>query len=79
MDISSVAEGERIVIAGPSGCLRISRVGLVAFDVGLHIGLWHQPHRMAEFADCVGPVVGTPACFHSDKAWLNMTKEFQDL
>ena len=48
--------------------LGVSRIVLVALDVGLHVLRWHQPHLVAKLREFTRPVMGRRAGFHADKA-----------
>jgi len=55
--------------------LSISRVVLVALDVGLHVLRWHEPHFMAQPGQLAGPVVCCRASFHADQTWWEAGKK----
>jgi hypothetical protein len=68
---------------GPGDCLAnglcISRIILLALDVGLHIGRWDQPHGVTQCLELARPVVRRPAGFDTDQTWRKLVEERQDV
>jgi len=46
----------------------VSRIVLVALDVGLHVFCWHQPHFVTELGEFSGPIVRRGAGLQPNKA-----------
>jgi hypothetical protein len=51
-----------------ANCLRINRICLAAFDIGLHVVRRHQPYIVAELAQSAPLVMRRPAGFHANYA-----------
>src|SRR6202023_650946 len=68
---------------GPGDCLanglRVSRVILLALDVGLHIGRRDQPHGVTQFLELTRPVVRRRAGFNTDQTRRQLLEERQDM
>ena len=59
--------------------LRISGIVLVPFDIGLHVGWWHQPHGMAQRLELARPMMRRGASLDTNQAWWQLLKERQDV
>ena len=57
----------------------VGRVGLIPFDVCLHVGRRHHPNSVSKRADCLRPVMRTAAGFQPNKAWGKLAKEIHHL
>ena len=57
---------------GPGDCLAdrlwVSRVILLPFDIGLHVGRRHQPHRVPKCLELARPMVRRGTRFDTDQA-----------
>src|SRR5450759_5166480 len=58
---------------GPGDCLAdglcVSRVILLPFDIGLHVGRRHQPHGVTKCLELARPMVRRGAGFDTDQTW----------
>src|SRR3954449_591471 len=68
---------------GPGHCfadgLCVSDVILLSFDVGLHVGGRHQPHRVSQGLELTRPMMRGGAGLDADQAWRQLLKERQDV
>jgi hypothetical protein len=58
--------------------LRIGRIVLVPFDIGLHVGWWHQAHGMAKRLELARPMVRRGASLDANQAWWQLLEERQN-
>jgi hypothetical protein len=56
----------------------VSRIVLLPFDVGLHVGRRHQPHRVTERLQLARPMVRRSASLDTDQTWRQILKECQN-
>src|SRR3954447_10496435 len=68
---------------GPGHCfadgLCVSGVILLPFDVGLHVGGRHQPHRVSQGLELTRPMMRGGAGLDADQAWRQLLKERQNV
>jgi hypothetical protein len=58
--------------------LGVSRVILLALDIGLHVDRRHQPNGMTECLEFARPMVRGGASLYANQAWWQLLKESQD-
>src|SRR5271169_6136560 len=67
----------------PGDCLanglRISRIVFVPFDIGLHVGRWHQTHGMAKHLELAPPMMRRGTSLNPNKACWQPLEERKDL
>ena len=48
------------------------------FDIGLHVGWWHQAHGMAKRLELARPMVRRGASLDANQAWWQLLEERQN-
>src|SRR5215471_15381927 len=59
--------------------LRISGIVLVPFDIGLHVGRWHQAHGMAKHLELASPMMRRSTSLNPNQAWWQLLEERKDV